>query len=368
MSRTRAQGPHGLLLVDKPAGPSSAEMVDWVRWSLHGQPVGHFGTLDPAATGLLVLGVGWGTRLTAILTDEDKTYRAVIALGQRTDTDDAAGSVVEEADVSISMCQAAEATLRAMVGDLHLSPPAYSAVKVGGQRAYARTRRGETIELEPRRMVLHDVQDVVTNLECRTVEATFAVRKGTYIRSLAVELGHRLGCPAHLRKLRRMRCGAASINDPRVLQGFSVDALPPRPDGKPRHRVRWQGADADRGPQGEAILERLAPLTSTLPFPIRTVRHDDLGRRLLRAASQGQAISSADPGWLEGAPDATLLGIASSDGSALLLARCEENQVRPYRTVLPWREDRTPSSIAEDGRRGPELAIAIRHLDNTPTG
>src|SRR5690606_21282785 len=96
VSRTRSEGPHGVLLIDKPAGPSSAEIVDWARWALGGQPVGHFGTLDPAATGLLVLGVGWATRLTAFLTEQDKGYHAVFALGSATETDDAEGTVIEQ--------------------------------------------------------------------------------------------------------------------------------------------------------------------------------------------------------------------------------------------------------------------------------
>lgn len=362
MSRTRPHGPHGLLLVNKPAGPTSAAMVDWARWALGGQPVGHFGTLDPGATGLLVLGVGYGTRLTAHLTAENKTYRATLALGTSTDTDDADGRVVDQATVSPEVVLSAEAVLRDMVGQLDLPPPAVSAVKVDGQRAYARVREGLVVELPPRRMHVFAAENIAADPAAATVDVTLTVSKGSYVRSIAVELGRRLGCPAHLKALERTACGDLTLADARVCAGFSVEGLPLSRHGKPRHRIRWQAAPTDRESQSAALNARLLPLSAALPFACCRVQDDERGTLLLRRLHDGQSISTTDPGWRDAVPAVGSLAVVAPDGAALVLAEADPDRIRPQRIILPWRERRPEvQSAAPDAP-----TTASRHRDSTP--
>lgn len=353
MSRTRPDGPHGVLLIDKPAGPSSAELVDWARWSLGGQPVGHFGTLDPAATGLLVLGVGWATRLTAFATEQDKGYEAVFALGTATDTADAEGQVIERAEVSSAVRNAAGRVLAEMIGAFELPPPRFSAVKVAGERAYAKARAGEEIVLERRPMTVRHVEAIRVDEDAATVQATLLVSKGTYIRSLAIELGRRLGVPAHLQRLRRLSSGALRLDDPRLVAGFSLEVLPASRHGKPRHRVRWTAVASERDAQGDGLTARILPLPDAVPFPLRRVRNDACGRELLLAASHGRAISATDPGWLDPAPDSARWGVTNDTGAPFFVAHLEGGAVHPERTILPLREARDAVLPVEGSDMGP---------------
>lgn len=357
MSRTRSEGPHGVLLIDKPAGPSSAEIVDWARWALGGQPVGHFGTLDPAATGLLVLGVGWATRLTAFLTEQDKGYHAVFALGSATETDDAEGTVIERVEVPANVRALAGATLAGMLGPLELAPPRFSAVKVAGERAYAKARAGVEVVLETRPMTVHRIEDLRVDEDAASVEATLLVSKGTYVRSLAVELGRRLGVPAHLRRLRRVSSGALRLDDPRVISGFSIEVLPASRHGKPRHRLRWTDVAAEREPQREGLLGRLIPLPEVVPFPVRRVRDDARARELLQAMAHGRAISAGDPGWLDPAPSGARWGVTNENGAPFFVAHADGSAVHPERTILPLRDVRNahdavlPAAVPDTGSR-----------------
>src|SRR5688500_19003508 len=181
----------GVLLVDKPAGPTSAEIVDWARWALKGPSVGHCGTLDPAATGLLVVCVGAATKLASVLTDADKAYAATFVLGRSTTTGDAEGETVAEADVSRDAIERAAITLAGMTGELSLVPPAFSAVKIEGKRAHELAREGEAVALAPRSMTVRSVDAIA--VAGTSVSAELVVSKGTYVRSLAEELGRRIG-------------------------------------------------------------------------------------------------------------------------------------------------------------------------------
>ncbi|MGL6044273.1 MAG: tRNA pseudouridine(55) synthase TruB, partial [Sandaracinobacteroides sp.] len=175
---------NGWLVVDKPVGPTSAQVVGKLKWALrtggHGKPrIGHGGTLDPLASGVLPIAIGEATKLTGALLNGPKAYRFTIRWGSATTTDDAEGEVVAESPLRPQE-QAINAVLPGFTGSISQRPPAYSALKVGGERAYARARAGETFELEPRQLTIHSL----TLVDAARDTATLDVRcsKGTYVR------------------------------------------------------------------------------------------------------------------------------------------------------------------------------------------
>jgi tRNA pseudouridine55 synthase len=210
----------GLLLVDKPAGITSHDAIDAVRRALGTRKVGHAGTLDPMATGLLLVGVGRATRLLRFLGDLDKEYEGTGRLGEETDTLDADGTVTRTAPVDVSEQDVRDAA-RALVGEIEQRPPAFSAVKVGGRRLYAAARRGEEVEAAPRRVQV-DAFDVL-GFDGRDFDFRVTCSSGTYVRSLVAEVGVRLGCGAHLARLVRTRIGPFR----------EEDAQPPDRPGNP---------------------------------------------------------------------------------------------------------------------------------------
>ncbi|HZG42931.1 MAG TPA: tRNA pseudouridine(55) synthase TruB [Longimicrobium sp.] len=201
---------NGVLPIDKPVGPTSHDVVGAVRRALRIKQVGHTGTLDPFASGLLLVCVGPATRLAEYITPLPKTYLATMRLGEATDTDDHTGTVVSSSeawrDVS---AEAIKAALMAQVGEIDQVPPAYSAKKVAGERMYDVARRGGEVDLPPVRVTIHSLQvvsidlpDVVFEVECGS---------GTYIRAIARDVGRTLGLGGHLRELRRTRIGAHDV-------------------------------------------------------------------------------------------------------------------------------------------------------------
>jgi tRNA pseudouridine55 synthase len=200
----------GLLLVDKPSGMTSHDAVDVVRRSLGTRKVGHAGTLDPMATGLLVLGVGRATRLLRYLGDLPKTYAATGRLGEETDTLDADGEIVRRAPVDVSLAEV-ERACASLRGESMQTPPAYSAVKVGGRRLYEAARKGEVLEA-PARPIRVDAFDV-TAFDGRDFEVLITCSGGTYVRVLVGDVGRALGCGAHLVRLRRTSIGSFRVED-----------------------------------------------------------------------------------------------------------------------------------------------------------
>jgi tRNA pseudouridine55 synthase len=198
----------GLLLVDKPGGVTSHDVVDVVRRNLGTRKVGHAGTLDPMATGLLLIGVGRATRLLRFLGALPKTYEGTMRLGVETTTLDADGDVVRETAVDVTEADIRDA-MRALVGESLQRPPAYSAVKVGGRKLYEAAREGERIEAEPRPVRV----DTFDLLSYQAPDAMFRVicSGGTYVRVLAADVGAALGCGAHLTALRRVAIGPYSV-------------------------------------------------------------------------------------------------------------------------------------------------------------
>ena len=280
---------HGILLVDKPVGPTSHDLVDWVRRSLRVRRVGHCGTLDPAASGLLVIAVGVATRVVPLLTEVDKRYRATILLGVRTDSGDLEGAVIERASVAPAIVDQVPGVAEALVGDHMLPPPVYSAIKVDGERAYDRARRGEIFDLDARPMSVLAVEDVGTSIDARgpLLTLTLTVSKGTYIRTLAEALGARLGVPACLAGLRRLSAGALSVEDPRALHPGAERRVESEP--KPGHPVRWDIALKSEDPR-ESLARGLIPIDEAVGLPTFTV---DLASDALRRLEQGQPLPCA---------------------------------------------------------------------------
>ena len=210
----------GLLLVDKPAGITSHDAVQLVRRALRTRKVGHAGTLDPMATGLLLVGVGRATRLLRFLGDFDKEYEGTARLGIETDTLDADGTVLRTSPVDVSEREVRGA-MSAFVGEIEQRPPAFSAVKVGGQRLHRAARKGETIEAEPRRVRV-DAFDLL-RFQPPDFEFRIVCSSGTYVRSLVADVGTKLGSGAHLTRLVRTRIGPFQVRD----------ATPPDAPGEP---------------------------------------------------------------------------------------------------------------------------------------
>lgn len=204
-------GPSGLLLVDKPAGITSHDAVDRVRLALSTRKVGHSGTLDPMATGLLLIGVGRATRLLRFLGELPKTYEGSGILGVETTTLDAEGEITrKEAAVEVTD-PALRSVLASLVGEIQQVPPAYSAVKVGGERLYKAAREGRAVRAQPRRVTVHAFG--LTAFALPRFDFTVVCSSGTYVRSLVAETGRRLGCGAHLAALRRTAIGQFGVAD-----------------------------------------------------------------------------------------------------------------------------------------------------------
>ena len=216
----------GLLLVDKPGGCTSHDVVAIARRALGVRRVGHGGTLDPFATGLLVLLVGRATRLLPYLEGEPKVYAATIRLGDETDTDDGTGRVVRAAPVPDRA--AVEQAMRGLTGTIQQRPPAYSAKQVAGQRAHAAARRGAPIDLAPAAVTVHEW--IVHEWRPDEVDVTVTCSAGTYVRALARDVGRAAGSAAHLGALRRLRSGPFDVRDAATLDAVrsgGASLLPP---------------------------------------------------------------------------------------------------------------------------------------------
>jgi tRNA pseudouridine55 synthase len=199
----------GLLLVDKPAGLSSFDVVRRARRALQVRKVGHLGTLDPFATGLLPLALGEATRLVAFLMGEPKTYRATLKLGEETDTQDLTGRVTGRWEI-LPTQEAVIAAAAGFVGELLQTPPMYSARHHQGRRLYRLAREGEQVELPPRPVSIFTL--TVEDVALPAVTLTVRCSAGTYVRTLAQDLGRALGCGAHLTALRRLAVGTFHLD------------------------------------------------------------------------------------------------------------------------------------------------------------
>ncbi|MFD5214566.1 tRNA pseudouridine(55) synthase TruB [Microbacterium sp. NPDC058345] len=279
----------GILLVDKPGGLTSHDVVARTRRAFGTRKVGHAGTLDPMATGLLVIGVEGATRLLTYIVGADKTYTATMRLGQSTTTDDAEGDVVATADPTAWEAVTDErvrAGIRDLTGPLSQVPSSVSAIKVDGRRAYDRVRAGESVELAARQVLVSrfDVLATRTGDGVFDLDVVVDCSSGTYIRALARDLGAALGVGGHLTRLRRTRVGGFDVADAVGLDGLA-DAVALSP---------------------AAAARRVLPALEVSADEARDLRH---GKRLVGQASRLQAaeVAAIDP-------DGALIGILEARG------------------------------------------------------
>ena len=207
----------GVLVIDKPIGMTSHDVVNAVRFGTGVRRAGHTGTLDPRASGVLVILVGPAVRLSEYVSASDKRYQAIIRMGASTDTFDADGRFTQQATSPFDVTESQfEETLKQFVGEIEQTPPPYSAVKVRGRRAYDLARKGEEVELAPRKITVYHLEvlewappEVVVDVHCSS---------GTYVRSLANDMGNKLGCGGYLVGLRRTKSGRFSLRDATPLR------------------------------------------------------------------------------------------------------------------------------------------------------
>ncbi|HZU50329.1 MAG TPA: tRNA pseudouridine(55) synthase TruB [Sphingomicrobium sp.] len=289
---------HGWIILDKPVGLGSTQAVGAVKRILResGEPrtkVGHGGTLDPLASGVLPIALGEATKLCGRMLDATKHYEFKIRFGSETDTLDAEGAVIATSDVRPCRWEM-EAVLPSFSGEIEQVPPAYSALKIDGRAAYARARAGEVVAMKPRRVTVHDLQ-LMDEDEPETMRISALVSKGTYIRSLARDLAHALGSVGHVSYLRRTRAGPFSLD-----RAISLDFL-------------------EEAAKARALARTVLPLDAALDdIPALPVTPDQA--RLLR---HGQMLSGfpAPPG----------LGLASLEGTPVALVEATADGLKVVR-------------------------------------
>ena len=220
--------PDGVLLVDKAAGMTSHDVVAIVRRRLQMKKVGHCGTLDPIATGLLLLTLGRGTKIQDLLMSEDKEYSGTMILGVTTDTQDSAGTVTQERPVPELDEAAVRAAFEKFSGDFYQMPPMVSAIKQGGVPLYKLARQGKTVEREPR--LVHVYRYSIDRIALPEIDFTVVCSKGFYVRTYAHDIGEALGCGAHLKNLRRTKSGRFNVDGAITVDELKnsepVDILP----------------------------------------------------------------------------------------------------------------------------------------------
>ncbi len=208
-------GIYGALNINKPPGITSHDAVDRVRKLLKAKKVGHTGTLDPDASGVLPICIGKATRMSQYLLEADKEYHLIAKLGETTDTQDAGGQILETKDWRGVTQAAVRQIIQRFIGQIEQIPPMYSACKHNGKRLYQLARQGQWVERKPRRVVIHSLKLVSMELPLITLDVSCS--KGTYMRTLCADVGELLGCGAHLHKLVRTRCGQFTIEQAVLL-------------------------------------------------------------------------------------------------------------------------------------------------------
>ena len=278
--RRKSSGLVGVVVIDKPAGVTSHDVVQRVRKRLGERRVGHAGTLDPMATGILVVMVGEATKLAPFLTADDKAYEARVQLGRATDTLDAEGEVIAEDELPAwwateQATSRIEAALEQERARREQAPPAYSAIKVDGKSAHARVRSGESVELAARPVAVRTLVLRERDATAGQLDLVMTVAKGYYVRSLARDLGERLAIPSHLCALRRTRSGVFGLDDAVALEEVDAEALLPLAEAAARSlpvarlteagvaRARcggpMQATDFETGPAAEGPSAWLGP-------------------------------------------------------------------------------------------------------------
>lgn len=308
---------HGILVIDKPAGPTSFQVVQRVRRLLGVKKVGHLGTLDPFATGVLPLCIQEATKLTPFLADFPKTYRATMLLGVATDTQDLTGAVISRA-THLPAPETISSALAELVGEHWQTPPMYSAIQVQGRRLYHYARQGLSVTVPPRPIQIYALS--VDNIALPEVTFTVTCSKGTYIRTLAADLGQQWGCGAHLTGLRRLQVGP-----------FTLDQAIPLPN------------PAAVAPASN-IWEHLIPLAECLPHLTAVEVDNDTAVRL----HQGQAIEVVwKPGCPAPAPGTYLKIICRQMLVAVAISSNDGKKLQPVRVFHPSRPEPAPDQDQE---------------------
>lgn len=216
MSQLTQDAPEGILLVDKPQGITSHDVVAKMRRVFHMKKVGHAGTLDPMATGMLLILIGKATKASQYLMSMDKEYTGTVKLGVITDSQDADGEITEERPVPELTEAQVLAEMKTFLGDQYQTPPMFSAKKINGQKLYKLARQGKTVEREPR--VIHISRFDMTNFALPEISFVVGTSKGAYVRTIAHDLGERLGCGGHLNELRRTAVGQFRIEKASTIE------------------------------------------------------------------------------------------------------------------------------------------------------
>ena len=286
----------GLVVVDKPAGMTSHDVVGRCRRIFGTRKVGHAGTLDPMATGVLVVGIERATKILGLLTETDKTYAATIRLGQTTTTEDADGELLHEVSAAGVTDADIEAAVAALRGEISQVPSAVSAIKVGGKRAYRLAREGQSVELaaRPVRISRFEVRDVRRSADLVDVDVEVDCSSGTYIRALARDVGAALGVGGHLIALRRTRVGRFGLDEARTL-----DALAEQPE-----------------------LSYTLDEACLLAFPRRDLTADEA-----EAARHGRAL---EPAGIDG-----VYAARAPDGQVISLLRDEPDKAKSVVVLRP---------------------------------
>lgn len=298
----------GVLIVDKPEGLTSFDVVRRLRALGSGRKAGHTGTLDPTATGVLPICLGQATKLSSFLLEGDKEYEGTLQLGVETDTYDAAGRVVATHSTDHLGEEEVRRAVEGMAGTYWQTPPMYSAVRVGGKRLYELARKGLEVERRPRKVTIHSIEMLSFDPAAARVAFRIACTKGTYVRSVAHEIGQALGVGAHLVSLKRLRNGPFRLEDAVPLETLE----------------RWM-----KEGQLDRIEERLVPLREALA-DLREVRVDELcARKVARGMALGyrDLLQCGAPRLVEGelvritGPQGRLLAVAEQRGGALRYRR-----------------------------------------------
>ena len=304
MSKRKGDPVHGWIALDKPLGLSSSQAVGRVRRALNAQKAGHGGTLDPLATGILPICLGEATKTAGFAVDKIKTYRFTVTWGAETTTLDTEGEVIETSDHRPS-AEDITAALPAFLGEIAQIPPAYSAIKVDGERAYKKARRDEDVELKPRQVVIHDL--VVEAVTADTATFLCTCGKGTYIRSLGRDLARALGTVGHISMLRRTAVGPFTENHAISLD--KLDAL---------------------GHNAPGLSALLPPETVLDDIPALAVTAEE-GRRLAHGQSISLfAVAQRTP-LPQLSPDQKVQVLC--EGSLLAVAEIKDGHVKPIRVL-----------------------------------
>jgi tRNA pseudouridine55 synthase len=300
-----------MVLVDKPVGPTSHDVVEILRHALGTRQVGHMGTLDPLATGLLLMGVGEGTKLTQFLLEMDKRYECTARLGARSTTYDSMGAIEEVADPSGLAREQVEAALERFRGAFEQRPPSFSAIKVQGRPLYDYARKGEEVERKPRRVRVHEL--TLWRFEPPEIELRMHVSSGTYVRSIVHDLGEALGVGAYVTQLRRTSVGPFDVRD----------ALRITPEGAVEAVETLQGTEGGEGGEKVEGKTGIKQCFLTLAQALGHWRQLRVPDALLEAVRNGGTIAA---GSLEYDPPALIsdhqYALVDDAGRLVAVARC----------------------------------------------